>query len=219
MIRPPPRSTLFPYTTLFRSRIAGKKRMASCRPVPGTRPGSLGAAEKPRSGEHYLEHSQRALNLGQALGAHVEVARRRVERGVTQERLDDRDLDAVFQAMGGEAVAQAVDSAAVGQPRLGDGAVEDVLAGGFVDGRQRFGTRKEEDFGAALAVVVAEQRQQIVAEQGLALPTALGMGDEQPMADAVQVLELDVGGLPEAQAPAIDATQEGAGAPADPKSV
>jgi len=34
----------------------------------------------------------------------VEVAGGGVERGVTQEHLDDGDLDAVFQAMGGEAV-------------------------------------------------------------------------------------------------------------------
>src|SRR5256885_11750881 len=31
MIRRPPRSTLFPYTTLFRSRVAGERRIA----VPG----------------------------------------------------------------------------------------------------------------------------------------------------------------------------------------
>ena len=68
---------------------------------------------------------------------------------MTQEHLDDGDLDAVFQAMGGKAVAQTVDSATVGQPGLGDGAVEDVLAGGFVDGRQRFSARKEEDLGRA----------------------------------------------------------------------
>jgi hypothetical protein len=85
-----------------------------------------------------------------------------------------------------------VDAAAVGQPGLGDGAIEDVLAGGFVDGRQRFGARKEEDLGVGLAVVVAQDAQQVVAEQSVALPTALGIGDQQPMADAVQVLDLDV---------------------------
>src|ERR1035438_10460829 len=102
-----------------------------------------------------------------------------------------------------------MDAAAVGQPGLSDGAIEDVLAGGFVDGLQRFGARKEEDLGVGLAVVVAEQRQQVVAEQGVALVVAFGMGDQQPMADAVQVLDLDVGGLREAQAAAIDATKEG----------
>ena len=49
-----------------------------------------------------------------------------------------------------------------------------------------------------MAVVVAEQSQQVVAEQGVALPAALGMGDPQAMADPVQVLELDVGGFGEA---------------------
>src|ERR1035441_10208162 len=105
-----------------------------------------------------------------------------------------------------------MDAAAVGQPGLSDGAIEDVLAGGFVDGLQRFGARKEEDLGVGLAVVVAEQRQQVVAEQGVALPTALGMGHQQPMGDTVQVFDLNVGGFGEAQAAAINATEEGPGA-------
>jgi hypothetical protein len=105
-----------------------------------------------------------------------------------------------------------VDATAIGQPGLGDGAVEDTLAGALAHGRQRFGARKEEALGVGLAVVVAEHRQQVVAEQGVALVVALGMGDQQPMADAVQVLDLDGGGFGQAQAPAIDATEEGAGA-------
>ena len=84
------------------------------------------AAHAGIEGRLKVEQSQRALNLGQAFGAHVEVAGGGVERGVTQERLDDGDLDAVLQAVGGEAVAQAVDAAAVGQSGLGDGAVEDA---------------------------------------------------------------------------------------------
>src|SRR5476649_3028634 len=47
MIRRPPRSTLFPYTTLFRSR--GRRRLG--RPGPAWRPGS---AER-RSEEHTSE--------------------------------------------------------------------------------------------------------------------------------------------------------------------
>jgi len=63
-----------------------------------------------------------------------------------------------------------------------------------------------------LAVVVAQDGQQVVAEQGVALPTALGMGHQQPMAHAVQVFDLDMGGFGQAQAAAINATQKGAGA-------
>src|SRR6266550_5384393 len=37
MIRRPPRSTLFPYTTLFRSRSPGRWRCASPRSPPGRR--------------------------------------------------------------------------------------------------------------------------------------------------------------------------------------
>src|SRR5688572_32484629 len=35
MIRPPPRSTLFPYTTLFRSQPHGRRRLHRHRAVPG----------------------------------------------------------------------------------------------------------------------------------------------------------------------------------------
>src|SRR5947208_6905375 len=38
MIRRPPRSTLFPYTTLFRSRVAGERARLSDRRNPARRP-------------------------------------------------------------------------------------------------------------------------------------------------------------------------------------
>src|SRR3712207_7260102 len=40
MIRRPPRSTLFPYTTLFRSRGSGGRRLRPCRPRRGRRSSS-----------------------------------------------------------------------------------------------------------------------------------------------------------------------------------
>src|SRR2546427_8979957 len=59
MIRRPPRSTLFPYTTLFRSRISGGE---SGRPLGGRRPREVPASElervwpaRPRSEEHTSE--------------------------------------------------------------------------------------------------------------------------------------------------------------------
>src|SRR5258708_13002941 len=56
MIRRPPRSTLFPYTTLFRSPCGGKSRRAAgrCRPVCCLFP-SGPAAGKRRSEEHTSE--------------------------------------------------------------------------------------------------------------------------------------------------------------------
>src|SRR4051794_41612069 len=52
MIRRPPRSTLFPYTTLFRSAAS-----ARCRPPPGTRASRAGRrpAVSARSEEHTSE--------------------------------------------------------------------------------------------------------------------------------------------------------------------
>src|SRR5438105_12157348 len=55
MIRRPPRSTLFPYTTLFRSRSATDRRFRSC-----CRVGSTGGTwPRPRSEEHTSELQSR----------------------------------------------------------------------------------------------------------------------------------------------------------------
>src|SRR2546430_7757411 len=61
MIRRPPRSTLFPYTTLFRSGVPGRPGpgMVS-RPAPGActwqpSPGTVLSARCPRSEEHTSE--------------------------------------------------------------------------------------------------------------------------------------------------------------------
>src|SRR5437667_3852221 len=52
MIRPPPRSTLFPYTTLFRSRFAGRgnfRAPSRLRRDAPYRRRDLGAAKRPES--------------------------------------------------------------------------------------------------------------------------------------------------------------------------
>src|SRR5258708_31993718 len=57
MIRRPPRSTLFPYTTLFRSPASPAPRSASSFPASlrATGPGGLKDAGKDRSEEHTSE--------------------------------------------------------------------------------------------------------------------------------------------------------------------
>src|SRR2546425_5180136 len=68
MIRRPPRSTLFPYTTLFRSRawrtcagevvmvnVLGFRGSAPERSTPGCIAGSAAARRRPRSEEHTSE--------------------------------------------------------------------------------------------------------------------------------------------------------------------
>src|SRR5207249_10768225 len=58
MIRPPPRSTLFPYTTLFRS------RPSSSFPRRATRPGSFAAPVEPRSrSEEHTSELQSRFDL------------------------------------------------------------------------------------------------------------------------------------------------------------
>src|SRR2546427_9338264 len=55
MIRRPPRSTLFPYTTLFRSRRAGGRRAGRSRSASGRPRGTRARASGPRSEEHTSE--------------------------------------------------------------------------------------------------------------------------------------------------------------------
>src|SRR5687767_15599681 len=56
MIRRPPRSTLFPYTTLFRSQTADRHRQHGIRPHPvqraSERGGRLGLERRVRGGRH-----------------------------------------------------------------------------------------------------------------------------------------------------------------------
>src|ERR1043165_6986434 len=58
MIRRPPRSTLFPYTTLFRSRPASGRRRVRERP---SSPRRLSRGDEGRSEEHTSELQSRAL--------------------------------------------------------------------------------------------------------------------------------------------------------------
>src|SRR3989442_8726518 len=60
MIRRPPRSTLFPYTTLFRSQLAGKTGSPAV--APGAKPATawpLKLSDGPRSEEHTSELQSR----------------------------------------------------------------------------------------------------------------------------------------------------------------
>src|SRR6266511_5738040 len=64
MIRRPPRSTLFPYTTLFRSRLHRRVGIGHCFCRPATRDGDFpargrGPASTPRSEEHTSELQSR----------------------------------------------------------------------------------------------------------------------------------------------------------------
>src|SRR2546430_11920215 len=56
MIRRPPRSTLFPYTTLFRSQVTTSPSSCLCIPASTSRAASTTAASRvPRSEEHTSE--------------------------------------------------------------------------------------------------------------------------------------------------------------------
>src|SRR5690242_21301183 len=55
MIRRPPRSTLFPYTTLFRSMTQSSSASRDTRPAPSARGSASSLARCPRSEEHTSE--------------------------------------------------------------------------------------------------------------------------------------------------------------------
>src|SRR2546425_4663587 len=57
MIRRPPRSTLFPYTTLFRSRARGRSRMLA------REPGTVRASFRPRGMGRSEEHTSELQSL------------------------------------------------------------------------------------------------------------------------------------------------------------
>src|SRR2546425_11146938 len=89
MIRRPPRSTLFPYTTLFRSRVAEEAA-----PRIDARDGDGGAACGPQRRVDLLEHDSRLWRP--AGGERVERRRGGVRRreAVTEAVDDDDDGDA-----------------------------------------------------------------------------------------------------------------------------
>src|SRR2546422_4475531 len=61
MIRRPPRSTLFPYTTLFRSRAARPGRTGDC--APGTKPRTCPRTPGCRRSEEHTSELQSRLHL------------------------------------------------------------------------------------------------------------------------------------------------------------
>src|SRR5258708_19047949 len=68
MIRRPPRSTLFPYTTLFRSDVKGAIAIASIASLYESQRSALKSQRKPRSGRDYNGRLQHALRSSQRLG-------------------------------------------------------------------------------------------------------------------------------------------------------
>src|SRR6266404_578346 len=92
-------------------------------------------------------------------------------------------------------LTEALNAAPIRQAGFGHGAIEDALAGASAHGLQRFVARKEEAFGAGFEIVLPEHAQQVIAQESVALTSAFGMGDQQTMASAVQVGDLNMGGF------------------------
>jgi hypothetical protein len=141
----------------------------------------------------------------------MEVTRGGVEMGVPEELLDDGDLDAVLEQMGGEGMAQPMDAGLVGQTGPAQGAIIDVLCGALADGRLILALG-EEPLGGTMNLVPGPQfLKEILAEGNHALTSALGIGDAQLEARGVDVLNPDMSGLGEPESASIDGHEEGPG--------
>src|SRR5574337_1360095 len=81
MIRRPPRSTLFPYTTLFRSHLAGGSSMLDTVIVGGGLCGLALASKLEAQGDDYALFEARDRLGGRILSARCETARMVVDLG------------------------------------------------------------------------------------------------------------------------------------------
>src|SRR3712207_7389096 len=97
MIRRPPRSTLFPYTTLFRSWRAGWRRRAAARSRRGATAGrrvSSAAARRARSEEHTSELQSRQYLVCRLLLEKKNANRLMLENYITIDSSKVQDSDA-----------------------------------------------------------------------------------------------------------------------------
>ncbi len=93
-----------------------------------------------------------------------------------------------------------MDSTVIGQSSFGYGAIEDVLASALIKRYERFDTGKQKGFGMKLPMILSQQSHQVIAQKRRTLAPALRRRDQQAMANAVQVLDPNVGGLRKTQA-------------------
>src|SRR5947209_15789045 len=90
MIRRPPRSTLFPYTTLFRSRSAGSPWRESSRKSRRAYPPGVRARSEVRSGEHTSE-----LQSRQYLVCRLLLEKKKKKQNVEQQQEQQRHRERV----------------------------------------------------------------------------------------------------------------------------
>src|SRR5438309_2505614 len=84
MIRRPPRSTLFPYTTLFRSRISGAKcrRFVGAEVETAERAGGVRVQLAPEDGEGARVHSSHSYSLYPHFSSTTKWCCRQIDRAV-----------------------------------------------------------------------------------------------------------------------------------------
>ena len=141
---------------------------------------------------------ERAAHRLEPLAADVEVARRGREVRVAEQHLQGQQVHSVLQQMRGEAVSQAVDAAAIGQPCPLQRRVEDLLCRA-VNHRDVPAPSGREEPGARtfLPVIGSKFLQQPRTEDRVAILSALALVDPQHHASALNVPDFQVARLVE----------------------
>src|SRR2546430_13134336 len=100
MIRRPPRSTLFPYTTLFRSHSASDDLAERGEIGPHMKALLSAAGGDPKSGHDLVEDQQSAVAIAQRAQRGMELRRGSNEPGIPDVRLDDHRGNSGFIEIG-----------------------------------------------------------------------------------------------------------------------
>ena len=131
---------------------------------------------------------QRADRGGDHSGGDGGVAGGGVDSAVAEQRLDDAEVGAVLQQVGGEAVAQRMDGDALGDPGAGGGIAAGELERGGAEVVVFAPGRKEVIRGVGGAVVAAQDLEQPRREHRVAILGPFALHDAQESA-----LRIDIG--------------------------
>ncbi len=155
---------------------------------------------------------ERALDVGDHAGGNAGIARRRIELVVTEQRLNDADINAALQEVGGKAVAQRMQGHGLGDPGGAGGLMEQAveLAGG--DRSPPPAPREQPPLGRRHACVIApraklpplpQEVEQILRQHDVAVLAPLGLDDADDVLGAVDVADPEPDHLAGTQAAAI----------------
>src|SRR5215216_7229474 len=159
-------------------------------PRPGATPAPLASAGRPDLPELERDMLQRAHDLADRLGGYPGIERRGIELGVTEQHLDDADVDVLLEQVSGEAVPQGVQrDALVDLRHLGRGVARAIeLARGHRLGRIAAG--EQPALRTRRLPPVPQQIEQAWRKHDIPVLAALALFDADDHALAVDVADL-----------------------------